>query len=106
MAGALDSMIDFVHEDRAAADRVGAIAEEGVRVATVEGLRAQPLAVASAGPVSETLLREGDRVDAASIVMGSRGLTGLRSVLLGSVSRAVLQKTKRPTLIVRPAHDR
>jgi uncharacterized protein (DUF488 family) len=38
--------------------------------------------------------------------MGSRGLTGLRSVLLGSVSRAVLQKTKRPTLIVRPAHDR
>jgi hypothetical protein len=31
-AGALDSMADFVQIDRAAADRVGAIADEGVRV--------------------------------------------------------------------------
>jgi nucleotide-binding universal stress UspA family protein len=104
--GALDSMTGFVETDRAAADRAGAVAKEGVRVARAGGLRAEPLAVASAGPVSKTLLREGDRVDATTIVMGSRGLTGLRSVLLGSVSRAVLQETSRPTLIVRPAHDR
>jgi len=105
-AGALDSMADFVQIDRAAADGVGAIADEGVRVARAGGLCAEPLAVASAGTVSETLLREADRVDAVSIVMGSRGLTGLRSVLLGSVSRAVLQKSNRPTLTVPAAHDR
>jgi nucleotide-binding universal stress UspA family protein len=105
-SGAIESMSDFVAVDRAAADRSGAIADEGVRVARAGGLRAEPLAVISAGPVSTTLLEAADRVDAATIVMGSRGLTGLRSILLGSVSRAVLHETKRPTLIVRPPHDR
>jgi len=43
-----------------------------------------------------------DRHDAAAIVMGSRGLTGLTSMLLvGSVSSAVLHHAGRPTLIVR-----
>ncbi len=35
------------------------------------------------------------------LVMGSRGLTGLRGVLLGSVSRSVSEKASCPVLIVR-----
>jgi len=42
-----------------------------------------------------------DRHDAAAIVMGSRGLTRLTSMLLGSVSSAVLHHADRPALIVR-----
>jgi nucleotide-binding universal stress UspA family protein len=42
-----------------------------------------------------------DREDAATIVMGSRGLTGLRAMLLGSVSSAVVHHADRPTLIIR-----
>lgn len=34
-------------------------------------------------------------------VMGSRGLTGVRSMLLGSVSNAVVHHAHRPTLIIR-----
>ena len=41
------------------------------------------------------------RHDASTIVMGSRGLTGLRSALLASVSNAVVHHTDRPTLIFR-----
>jgi nucleotide-binding universal stress UspA family protein len=33
-------------------------------------------------------------------VMGSRGLTGVRSMLLGSVSNAVVHHTERPTLVI------
>ena len=33
--------------------------------------------------------------------MGSRGLTGLRAMFLGSVSSAVVHHADRPTLIVR-----
>jgi hypothetical protein len=36
--------------------------------------------------------------------MGTRGLTGLKSVLLGSVSHAVAQHADRPVLIV-PSAD-
>jgi nucleotide-binding universal stress UspA family protein len=37
--------------------------------------------------------------------MGSRGLTGLRSMLLGSVSNGVVHHAERPALVIpRPAH--
>ena len=60
----------------------------------------------STGPVWETIVGVADRHDAATIVMGSRGLTGLRSILLGSVSNAVVHHADRPTLIIpRPVSD-
>ena len=37
---------------------------------------------------------------ASAIVMGSRGLTGLKSLLLGSVSHAVLQRADRTAIVV------
>jgi nucleotide-binding universal stress UspA family protein len=101
LAGATDSMFDFVEADRAAAERGGRVADEGVRIAEQAGLRAEPLAVEATGPVWKTIVEIADRHDAATIVMGSRGLTGLQSMLLGSVSNAIVHRAARPTLVIR-----
>jgi nucleotide-binding universal stress UspA family protein len=36
------------------------------------------------------------------VVMGSRGLSGVRSMLIGSVSNAVVHHAHQPTLVVPP----
>lgn len=99
-AGATDSMLDSVEVDRAA-ELGGRVAGDGVRIAEAAGLHAEPVAVKVTGPVWKTIVEIADRNDAATIVMGSRGLTGLSSMLLGSVSSAVVQHADRPTLVIR-----
>jgi nucleotide-binding universal stress UspA family protein len=96
-AGATADILDLDHE----AERAARVAADGVRVAKQAGLEAEPLTVEATGPVWETILELADRHDAATIVMGSRGLKGLRSILHGSVSRAVAEHAERPTLIIR-----
>lgn len=44
-----------------------------------------------------------DEIDAAVIVVGSRGLRGLREAVGGSVSHSVATHARRPVLIVPPA---
>jgi nucleotide-binding universal stress UspA family protein len=104
-SGATAGMVNFVELDRAAADDGGRIAEEGVRIAREAGLEAEPIAIKATGSVWETIIEIADRHQAALIVMGSRGLTGLRSILLGSVSSAVVHHADRPTLVVPPQSD-
>jgi len=55
------------------------------------------------GAVWRAILDEADAVDAAVIVMGSRGLGGMSGSLLGSVSHAVANHSSRPVLIIPPA---
>jgi nucleotide-binding universal stress UspA family protein len=98
--GEAAGMVDFVELDGAGADDAGRIAEEGVRLARESGLEAEPIAVKATGPVWKTIVETADAQDATAIVMGSRGLGGVRSVLLGSVSSAVMHHADRPTLVV------
>lgn len=99
-SGGTASTVNFVELDRVAAEEGGRVADEGVRIAQEAGLEAEPIAVKATGPVWKTILEIADRHDAATIAMGSRGLTGVRSMLLGSVSSAVVHHTDRPTLVV------
>jgi nucleotide-binding universal stress UspA family protein len=99
-SGALDSMLHFAEAHRADAELARSVADDGVRIAAAAGLNAEPLAVEATGPVWRTILEIADRHD-ATIVMGSRGLTGIRA-WLGSVSSAVVHHTARPTLIIPP----
>ncbi len=101
-SGETASTVDYAELDRAAAADADRVAAEGVRIAHEAGLKAEPVAVGAAGPVWQTIVDIADRRDSATIVMGSRGLTGLRSMLLGSVSSAVVHHAQRPTLVVPP----
>jgi nucleotide-binding universal stress UspA family protein len=99
------SMVDLVELDRAVAEDGGRVADEGVRIALEAGLTAEPTAVEANGPVWKTVTETADRNGATVIVMGSRGLTGLRSMLLGSVSSAVVHHADRPVLVVHIPSD-
>jgi nucleotide-binding universal stress UspA family protein len=101
-SGATDTMPGFFAVDRVAAEHGGYVAGEGVRIAGDAGLQAQPLAVEATGPVWKTIVEIADRHDAQTIVLGSRGLTGVRSILLPSVSNAAVHHADRPTLVIRP----
>jgi nucleotide-binding universal stress UspA family protein len=99
-AGATENMLDYVELDRTAAALGERIVSEGVRIARAAGLRAEPLAVKATGPVWTTILEVAQRRNTSMIVIGSRGLTGMRSIFMGSVSTAVVHHADRPTLVI------
>jgi len=99
--GPTATAVDLVALNRAAAADAGRVADDGVRVALEAGLKAEPFAVETTGAVWKTIVEIADRHDAAAIVMGSRGLAGVRSMLLGSVSSEVVHHADRPTLMIR-----
>ncbi|TFV54535.1 universal stress protein [Mycobacterium sp. PS03-16] len=53
-----------------------------------------------AGATSQALVRCANQNDAAALVVGSRGRSAAREIVLGSVARATLQCATRPVLIV------
>ena len=98
MGTALPSYDD--EELRKAAEQ---LAGEGVEVAAAAGFDAAPdVAEVTYNGTSRTILEVADTHDAALIVLGARGLSGFRSLLLGSVSHGVAQHAHRPVLIVPP----
>jgi nucleotide-binding universal stress UspA family protein len=52
----------------------------------------------------QEILEVADEVDAELIVIGTRGTTAVQSALLGSISNAVVQQSRRPVLVV-PSPD-
>jgi nucleotide-binding universal stress UspA family protein len=95
----LTSALDFEQIDAAAERAAHKCAEEGTGHARVSGLPAESRVVRRHGTTWETILEQAADIDADIIVLGSRGLSGVKSLLLGSVSRAVLQHSDRPVLV-------
>jgi nucleotide-binding universal stress UspA family protein len=58
-----------------------------------------------AAPTWEGIVDVADEIDAAVIVIGSRGLSGVRERLEGSVSHDVAEHAGRPVLIVPPPRN-
>ena len=76
-----------------------ATAEKGAEQARGLGLDATT-AVAEGGPIWSAIVDAAEQYDAAVIALGSRGLSGVKHVVLGSVSGAVAHHSHRSVLIV------
>lgn len=81
-------------------DRAEDVAREGAEIAASADCAAHPLAAADDGDVATTLLAAVDDHQAAVLVVGSRGLRGVRARLEGSTSKAVLKHAACPVLVV------
>jgi nucleotide-binding universal stress UspA family protein len=79
------------------------VADRGAQLALSAGLDAEPRSDIGS-PTWQGIVDVADELDAAVIVIGSRGLNGLREALDGSVSHQVAEHAGRPVLIVPPPH--
>ncbi len=75
---------------------------EGTELARSAGLPAESLCLAAGGTVWRTIIDAADTLGADLIVTGTRGNTGLRSLMQSSVADRVLRHGRRPVLIVPP----
>jgi nucleotide-binding universal stress UspA family protein len=69
------------------------------KVVTHRGLTIHPLLVE--GRPAEEIIRAAARTHADLVILGSRGMTGLKGALLGSVSRRVARHAPCSVLVAR-----
>lgn len=91
--------------DRAGEDHAKDIAHDGQTLARQAGLEAEVAVVRDQMDAADAIAATAAERGAAAIVVGSRGLKGLRSKLLGSTSSALLRKAGRPVVVVRHPED-
>ena len=87
--------------DRLQREHASTVAGEGAELARSLGLAAEPQAVPDEVDVGDALIGIGRERGAAVVVVGSHGISGLRSRLLGSVSRKLIEHCDRPVLVLR-----
>ena len=82
-----------------------ATAEKGLGLAREAGFEPEA-SVVRAAAAWEGILQAAETIDVEVIVVGTRGLSALKSVLLGSTSNGVLHHTKRPVLVIHDPQNR
>lgn len=104
LAVARDVVDELDAKTRAAAEQTAA---EGAELISACGFEASPIACRAfdesprqATTVWQEVVREAEERDAAAVVLGSRGQSGVRSRVLGSVSHGVANHCTRPVLVV------
>lgn len=86
--------------DEASRTRAQEKAQEGTTLAREGGIDATAKVCARSGTIAETILSQADEINADAIVLGSRGLGGVGSLLIGSTSHAVIQSADRTVVTV------
>jgi len=87
--------------DEMAREFTAARADSGAQLARAAGFHAHGHADIEA-PAWRCAVEVGDEIDAAAIVVGSRGLCGIKALLEGSFSRLVATHAGRPVLVIPP----
>jgi nucleotide-binding universal stress UspA family protein len=81
------------------------LAEDGALLAREAGVDATPAIARAVGSVASTIAGVADEHGAAGIVVGSRGRSEVRSLMLGSVSYQLLHVTRRAVLVAGAPRD-
>lgn len=87
--------------DRSQREHASTVVADGAEYARSLGLVAEPQAVPDEVDVADTLIGIARERGAAVVVVGSHGISGLRTRLLGSVSRKLIEHCDRPILVIR-----
>jgi len=92
--------------DKAQERHAATVAGEGARLAGSVGLEAEPHAIPDEAHVADAIVDLAVSRDVAAVVIGSHGISGLRSHLFGSTARRVLERCKCPVVVVRAEDGR
>jgi nucleotide-binding universal stress UspA family protein len=86
--------------DREVSSQATRVAGEGAELARSLGFDAEPLAVPDERDIPETIVKLAGERHAAAIVVGSRGLSGLRARLEGSTTKGLLKHATCPVIVM------
>jgi nucleotide-binding universal stress UspA family protein len=92
--------VDYDEIDKSTEADAKQRAAEGAELATAAGLKGTPQTAVVEFSVADAILTEAAAISADAIVCGSRGYTGVKSVMLGSVSHHILQHADRPVVVI------
>jgi len=100
VGGGIGVAADYDEVDTSSEGLAKTKAKEGAELATAAGMIATPRTAVVDTSVADAILAEAETVAAGAIVCGSRGYTGVKSLMLGSVSHHVLQHADRPVMVI------
>jgi nucleotide-binding universal stress UspA family protein len=98
--GMTGGWVDNGDADAAAERTALKTATRGAERATAAGLLARPQTAQRRDGIARAALEVAEELDAQVLVLGTRGLSGMKSMMLGSVSHAVVHHADRAVLIV------
>jgi nucleotide-binding universal stress UspA family protein len=98
------SLLDIIQDPASINEREQArairVAEDGADIARALGLSVEARAPEAQGGLDDAINEFADEIDAHLVVIGSRGRSSVSSGLLGDVSHDVVQRARRPVLVV------
>ncbi|HEX9708536.1 MAG TPA: universal stress protein [Candidatus Thermoplasmatota archaeon] len=98
---AVDMEPDVLKQIGEGVDPFQAVLSVALARAEKDGVRARGAVLRERQGVAAAIVRHAEAEGADLIVIGSRGATGLRRVLLGSVAKDVVERAHCPVLVVR-----
>ena len=92
------AMVDLASIDQAQVDQAQALLDKTAAAVARPGTTVATMILH--GPAPEALNEAADKLSADLIVVGSRGRNALTRAILGSISHALIQTSKKPVLVV------
>jgi nucleotide-binding universal stress UspA family protein len=100
VGGGMGMLVDYNEIDGEAEKRAAEQAAEGAKLASEAGLEASSASTVVETTVADAILNEATTIGGLAIVCGSRGYSGIKSLMLGSVSSHILQHADVPVVVV------